>query len=398
MGCSDDPETERLRVTVEARSCSTAFAEEGQESESRVYNTVTRAWTPPTSYVTFSSTFGSDGLFRSQKDLVNASIDVFFTRNTQDKQEGILFYKEVSGEDDWHLSNTEISGGGTYQLYGYIPEEEADEADIAPYNGNYSNGAMLTIRGLSTVTPSDVCVIIGAKDGSGEEDDTGVSDDIHIQPGLFDVNFHSGESASNYIFLLFDHLYSSLRFAFKVDADYNAIRTIKLRKLELIAYASEAGGAVKAKYNATITLQKRPGQSPITNVTFSPDNTSANVAFTPLYDGTEPGGGLALSTSASNFLGCFVPGVNNYFKLRSTYDVYDKNITQTHPEGNLIRQNCQAENTIDLRDRFGAYMDLVNGVYQTKRGHCYTYNITVQPTYLYMLSEPDLDNPTVKVY
>ena len=30
------------------------------------------------------------------------------------------------------------------------------------------------------------------------------------------------------------------------------------------------------------------------------------------------------------------------------------------------------------------------------RGHCYSITMTVQPTYLYMLSEPDMDNPTVR--
>jgi hypothetical protein len=29
------------------------------------------------------------------------------------------------------------------------------------------------------------------------------------------------------------------------------------------------------------------------------------------------------------------------------------------------------------------------------RGHCYSFKIKVQPTYLYVLSEPDLDNPTM---
>lgn len=388
IGCSDDAESgEKLLVNIEAQTCSTAFEEEEPGSESRVQGSITRAWSLPDGYVTFASTFGTDGLFSAQKDLVNASIDAFFTSDAKGKQEGILYYKEVSSGDSWHLSNMEIEGGGTYQLYGYIPQEDADDADIEPYNGSYSNGAKLTIRGLNTVTASDVCVIIGAKDGSSKDDDTGVSDNIRVRSGNFDVNFHSGTSATNYIFLLFDHIYSSLRFSFKVDADYNDIRTIRLRKLELIAYASDAGGGVKAKYNATIYLRKNDiGVSPIASVTFSPVSTSANVAPTTLYDGTETNGGMDLSTTPSNFLGCFVPGINNYFKLRSTYDVYDK-------KGDLIREHCQAENTIDLRDKFVSYMHTMN----TMRGHCYTYNITVQPTYLYMLSDPDMDNPTIKV-
>ena len=79
-------------------------------------------------------------------------------------------------------------------------------------------------------------------------------------------------------------------------------------------------------------------------------------------------------------MGCFVPGENTYFRLRTTYDVFDR-------EGSPIRQQCQAENTIDLRGRFD--QDLLSA----SRGHCFSYTIKVQPTYAYVLSKNDLDNP-----
>ena len=62
--------------------------------------------------------------------------------------------------------------------------------------------------------------------------------------------------------------------------------------------------------------------------------------------------------------------------LVSTYDVYDS-------KGNLIRQNCSATNT--LPDNL-----------QVNRGERMQLNMTVEPTYLYVLSEPDLDNPTIR--
>jgi hypothetical protein len=195
------------------------------------------------------------------------------------------------------------------------------------------------------------------------------------------------------VFLLFDHLYAALRFNFKVDDVYDALRTIKLRKLELVAYADDSGGGVWAKFNATVTLRQNTlGNSPIVgSVLYTADESSAYVAPVPLYewDGT-PNTATDLDNEVilnpdtpTQFMGCFVPGMNTYFKLRSTYDVYDK-------QENLIRQNCQAENTIDLRQLFSN--DLT-----TMRGHCYSITMTVQPTYLYMLSEPDMDNPTVRV-
>jgi hypothetical protein len=63
--------------------------------------------------------------------------------------------------------------------------------------------------------------------------------------------------------------------------------------------------------------------------------------------------------------------------LTSEYDVYDK-------DGNLIRQNCTAENKLP-----------VTPDEQWKSGNRIVVPLTVEPTYLYVLSEPDLDNPTI---
>lgn len=385
MGCSDDPSPEGQRVSAEVMSCTTGFEEIADRMG-------TRAWTPPSNYYLYSHIFGPNGMFANQKDLANKSIKAFFTQGTQDVQERFFYYRETD-ESNWHM-DADLENGSTsspFHLYGFIPVEDAEGANISPLSGNYSNGATLTINGLSTITPSDVCVIIGAKDGSAEDDDTGSSDNIRVAPGKFDVTFNPGDNASNYIFLLFDHIYSSLRFRFTVDATYYALRRIRLTKLDLIAYADESGGGVKAKYDATITLRKNEtGTSPIVgSIDFTPIG-NANVDFTPLYEWNgavntqeHPDNEVILSPDTpTNFMGSFVPGVNTYFKLRSTYDVFDIH-------GNLIRKECQAENTIDLRKKFE-----ISG---TMNGHCYSYTIKVQPTYLYILSEPDVDNPTVVV-
>jgi hypothetical protein len=401
VSCSEDSETERHYVTIEAQSCSTPFVEQGEGSESRALTTVTRSWTPPDGYYDYTAI---SNMFASQKSLMNKSIDVFFTRDGKDNQRGTLFYNEAGSEPHWRLSNMEIESGA-YQVYGYIPKEDADNASITSLEGSYSTGAVLTVTGLSTVTPSDVSVIIGAKDGRGTEDDTGEtvtqgeSDGIRVSAGKFDVNFKGGENVHNYIFLLFEHIYSSLRFRFTIDATYNTLRTIKLKKLELIPcvdkngnVVDESGNMVYAKYNATITLRKRNNNddpnnfSPIKgDIQFVVDPTSTSVAYKSIFEGE-----TTLSSSVpEQFMGSFVPGVTTFFKLRSTYDVYDKNVTTEHPEGNLIRKNCQAENLIDLREHFS-----ING---TEYGECFSYTIKVQPTYLYVLSEPDLDNPTLKI-
>ena len=79
------------------------------------------------------------------------------------------------------------------------------------------------------------------------------------------------------------------------------------------------------------------------------------------------------------FLACTVPlSANTQFVMSATYNVYDR-------KGNLIRKACTAENVLNLP---------TGGL---ARGQKYTFNLTVNPTYLYVLSDPDLDNPTITV-
>lgn len=393
LGCSDDTEQEgqRGRMTIEAQYCASEFTDVEQPSNSRPVSSTTRSWTTPEytnsknetkHFVTYDNI---NGMFDNQKDLVNKSIGVFLTKDDGSSLETSFFYKTTSEGSRWKMSLDEIPGG-SYYIYGYIPEEDAESATISA-NGSYSNGAVLDIIGLKTVTASDVCVIVGAKDDPFYNSNVASYTVPGLQQGQFDVRFYSSEGAKNYVFLLFDHLYSGLRFRFTIDPEYAKLRTIKLRKLELIAYTNDANAGVKAKYNARITLKKNTdGKTPIVgSVEFTPDDTSADVAPEPLFDWKDdPANYVTLSTKApEEFMGCFVPGDHTYFKLRSTYDVFDR-------QGNKIREGCQAESTIDLRDHFGSYLS-------TTRGHCYTLTVMVQPTYLYVLSEPDLDNPTLTI-
>ena len=384
LGCSDDPELDnRQTVTFEAQPSATEFVQEDGTSDARPVETmgVTRAWTPPDGYYLYdapdAATITNNAVYRlflEQKNMFYKSIEVFFTRNGNDPQNGTFTYK--TSDSKWHL-NMDIPETGYYYVYGYIPKEVANDATIA---GN-SSGAVLTIEGIKTVTHSDVCVIVGAKEGQVD----GVTG---LTTGQFAVNAQQAQIGSsagghNYIYLLFDHLYSALAFNFTIDATYNDLRTIKLRKLELIGYADANETNIKARYNIEIKLKSNTtGTSPIEEVTFTPDPTSGDLAFEPIYEYKTADPEIVLNpVTPTAFLGCFVPGQNTYFKLRSTYDVFDK-------EGNLIRKGCIADNTINLKEKFDTY--------STLRGQMFQITLKVQPTYLYVLSEPDLDNPTLK--
>ena len=409
VGCSDDPEQEsRQLVTFETRPCTTQFVEEGDSLNARSADAMhaTRAWEPPSGYYLYDDPSDATitnnavySLFKEQENLFYKSIDVYFTRDGKAPLNGTFSYK---ADGKWHL-NMDIEEADDYYLYGFIPKEVAKKATITG-NSSYSDGAVLNIQGLKTVTHSDVCVIVGAKDGPDEHTAVSLTTGESLATGNFKVHAQSVQigadntGSSNFIYLLFDHLYSTMAFNFLIDETYDALRTIKVRKLELIGYADVHETNIKARYNVEVKLKSNTtGSSPIKEIKFTPDPTSGNLAFEPIYEGE----GVTLShTTPTPFLGCFVPGQNTNFKLRTTYDVYDKNQAKDkdgnlvvdsdgNPVYNLIRKGCIADNAIDLKDKFNTYSSL--------RGQMFKVTLKVIPTYLYVLSEPDLDNPTITI-
>ena len=294
---------------------------------------------------------------------------------------GLFAYEDISGTRTWS-SHINIDAGETYYIYGFMPKEDAGNITITPYTNpndatisGYQHGAVMTINGLNAVTPADVCVIVGVR-GNDNNTDAITSLDMASRLGKFD---YTTQDAGDYVYLLIDHLYCGLNFEMKVDAAYNALRTIKVKQLKLIA---NNGSSTVKKVNAVVTLvanQTYSGTQPLNplsdeaggSISFTTAETGDDVEPAMLWnDATNP---KVLSTEKTSFLGCFAPATNRNYILESTYDIYDR-------KGNLIRANCTAQNAFTAPSGM-------------KPGQNHTYQITVNPTYLYMLSDPDLDNP-----
>ena len=161
-----------------------------------------------------------------------------------------------------------------------------------------------------------------------------------------------------------DHLYAAALFSLKIDTDYALLRTIKLKTMTL--------SADKGSVNATISLtHNETGASPISNVTYTASGSSDVVVLFNSDEGTALDKSVPLPVNV-----CFAPTLSADLTLVSTYDVYDS-------KGNLIRQNCTATNKLPNLE--------------ANRGQRVQVNLTVTPTYLYVLSDPDLDNPTIKI-
>ena len=359
----------------------TYFEEHDQQTRSG--GALTRAWELPdeikSDYVAYES-----GV---------QPIAIAFTQNTKDPMLRYLY----KVDDEWRINKSDGITPGNYQLYGYIPNKTGIQYSITDYDGgeteeqknaSYSTGAIMTLQNVPSVMPEDLCVVIGAKHGYDKEHDGDDDGTNRLRQGDFTYNakafagtLGSDDDGGNFIFLLFDHLYASLHINMKVHPDYAGVRQIKLDTLQL---RTQVGSEpTKQKTDITVNLQTTDGStSPIQSISYSPTAGSKDIdekGLTFWYSQT----GHPLTTVSQPFIGHFMPLNITKLILISTYDVYDL-------KGNLIRKGCTARNSVKLKDLF-------TGQTQTERGKRYTINMTIQPTYLYMLSEPDLDNPTVKI-
>ena len=293
----------------------------------------------------------------------SASIGVFLTPTTT---EMTLIYYEDSV---WH-SMAKVSTGTQYYIYGYMPAYATCQIS---QNVNFENGAVLTFNNIPSVMSEDFSVITGIM--QLESDSTGIPiEEGTLKSGTF--SYTGKGNGRNFVTLMFDHLYGALSISLKVDLDYNALRTIKLKELKLRNRVENT--PAKSHTNVTVTLTKTEGTNPISSIVFTPTGDDVgDISFFQSATGEE------LVTSYKTFTGHFMPEGITTFVLTSVYDVYDK-------KGNLIRKDCTANNTLEISKLFDR-QDM------TKRGWKYNVNMTIMPTFLYMLSEPDLNNPTVAV-
>lgn len=277
----------------------------------------------------------------------------------------------------WTGSLDMDQGSGTeghqYYIYGFMPSEYAAGARAELLNGesSFAAGAQLKIDGLSTLTPADVCVVVGVKKGTAGQ----TLDNVGIQLGEFGYVCNQDD---NNIFLLMKHIYAGLHFKAHIDTEYDKLRTIKVKKMTLTTKEK-----IHTRINLTIPLAaNNTGTDPLGGVGYEgvgeeTDKDYATIQLFP-YEGGPEEYELPVVTP-ENFLSCFAPGYCNEFTLTTTYDVYDK-------KGNKIREDCVAENQISTAGFYGISALLA--------GEIYTVDLKVEPTYLYVLSEPDLDNPT----
>ena len=278
-----------------------------------------------------------------------------FTAYTPDKttdmgiymiKDGDLSYKEerLRYASKW-FAFFEAEADEDYTVYGYMPKITGMSSSLSSVT---SDGATLTINGIKPVTADDICIITGVKET-----------DTDLKEGQFGWRMENAND-NFYMYLLMDHLYASVKFSLKVSEEYAQLRTIKLKTMTLSTDKGSVNAVISLTHNTT-------GASPITSVSYS--LTTGDNCAAEIFNDAE---GQALSsTTPIAVSACFAPTLSDNLTLVSTYDVYDS-------KGNLIRANCEATNKIPNLEAF--------------RGQRVQLNMKVDPTYLYIMSDKDLDN------
>ena len=261
-------------------------------------------------------------------------------------------FNYIENDNIWK-SNVEVISGRSYSIYGYAP---ATAATVTLDNPTLT-GTTLTLANVAAVTANDVCVVVGVQQLNE------LTDSKNIVMGKFD--FQGKAQGANYVNLLMDHVLSSVRFEMTIDANYAQLRSIKLKKMEL----KSTKGSLD---NITVTLAaNNSGTNPISNIVYgSLTATGSHAVFFDETAGVELNDAKATAATC-----CFAPGASNDLSLTTTYEVYDR------------YNNDIGERTVTNK--------LPN--LDATRGQRVVLKLTVAPTYLGVLSDKDLDNPTIKI-
>lgn len=294
-----------------------------------------------------------------------------------------ILIRRMEYTTDWQQNISVTDYTNPYCIYGFVPisDDTSDNASINLLSGrtSYADGVTMTIRNLKPLTVSDPCVIVGAKDYG-----TATSiDDIGIQLGAFGYTFNQN-STHDKIGMLLDHLYARFKFKIAVGANYDALRTVKVKKMTLEAL--DANDNVVKAVTATVNIEANTtGSNPISSIAFT--RTAGEITPYTLYDNTDTPYPLVLQTTPTTITRyCLAPYNQVRFQLTTDYEVYSKP-TDTNAEPQLLKTHTGVKN------KFTAAIE------SSKKypGYEHTITITVNPTYLQVLSDDDLDNPTIKV-
>ncbi len=346
-GLKDSDENEEEYYPVELLMGMKEFEQEGEQTKAL-----------PSGYTVFSpgaTNPGKIGMFMTQQpagsEYTYTSITGTYAWSTTDLKWNSNVSVKYDKSDPGGPSNK-------YYAYGFMPAGGSVGATIT--SSDFSAGAVMTLTNVPPVSAQDLCIVTGVL--------TGVPIDPEAKPltypSIESVNIKEGENLyvadtiSNAIYLLLKHVYSKYSLKMGVDSAYNTMRTIKVTNMKLSADAPAM--------NVDVTYAH--GSAPTVSITAL--SSTASLESEILSSET------ALGKDATDLASFYCASLLDYIQLSITFDVYDKG-------GTKLRSQCKTTNRIKVQN--------------LEAGKHYTVTATIKPTYLYQLSEEDLDRPTVVI-
>ena len=288
-------------------------------------------------------------------------IHVYLTSTDADniKADGLFKYihdDENPDKDYWIAQGMKVRPGNrSYRLYGYMPTYDnlSGSMDLDNFT--------LTINGIDPLSDQDICFITGVEKSE---------DQIEPERGEFTFEYVNSEyNDRTFLNLGFEHLFGRMAFKFKVGEKYSELRKIKLKSVSI---------EEPTEVSATILLKKDDPVNPFGYVEYvvTRDTKKTHSLWTP----TAPSDGVMLDQTIPTIevgRSNVAVGTNmeEQYVLVCTYDVYD------------LKNNLLSERT--ARNNLKVVLPSM--------GEERTVTLTIEPTYLYQLSNDDLDNPTVKI-
>lgn len=296
----------------------------------------------------------------------NCKIRTYLTEaNSVVEEDGYFIYTGV----EWD-SNLSVKEEHQYYLYGYMPYSLGGTF-TKPSTGDYSDGVDISFTNMDNITNLDVCVVVGVQriESPTEEAD--------VQEGIY--SYMSGIKGKNYVNLLMGHLYSALQLSFKIDEEYSVLRKIRLKEVKLNSTYGKVNTTVHIRRGTgvgTPTFTRVSESAPKDSVYFLDANREGSTDSKVLIDRSN----YVNAETLSRLVYC-APSIfdanGTYVTITSTYDVLDK-------EGNNLGERTST-NKLKIMASSMAPGNIKNVV------------ITVKPTYLYVLSDNDLDNPVLEI-
>ena len=283
----------------------------------------------------------------------------------------------TKASDRW-TSNLEVTENLAdnfyYNIYTYSPSHTTFPAQEVAFDYN-SGTPKLTFTDLAVITGTDPLVGIAASGGQADSDPAPELNKGSYSTGPVKILNAESYEKRTAVWLAMDHLYAKASLSFKVDEEYNSIRTIKLTGASVSVINGILAGT------STYTFAKGTDADVITwngAAAYTGDAASVQLVGEGAANAVnyDEGTNVITLTDEAKMVSwfCFLPKFKPVITLTVTYDVYDK-------AGTKVRDNQTVTNNNILRK--------VSWTGESVVGNNYKITVKVNPTYLYQLSDGD---------